>query len=283
MKTLKQVFKPEVTVQEIHDEFDTASEAFLQQIKEILKDTNESEVENANKLKQLGFRQSGNVKKYDKLIQSTKEAEEAKAYIEDYATRYTEKFITEKMVELICTKYGLVLGDVSSFIGEIPVKNAKEIIKFSEKFRAKDLRTDYRSTWGMASSAFTVIPQMIRSQPVYIPPYIPEADWMESQSEAIQRMQRLQQEAQMRIRMQQMEAERERQQREEERITTPTFMVVGELSQFDMTNKKVDSKYRIVSDNPDPVVLAQVKGGYLIVSKWGAEADIQEFHNEKEN
>ena len=274
MAKLKAMFpKKEVSVQEIHDEFDNACDAFLAQVKEVLKETSESEVENANSLKKLGFRKASNVKKYNNLIETTKDAEIAKSYIVDYGTRYNEKFITEKMVEIICKKYGLVIGETDTFTGEIPNKNAQEIIAFAKRFKEKDRRYNhYRDSGWMASAAISVRDYMTDQ----IPNYIPHPGSMTYPSEALAK-----------IKMQQMEMtrkyEEEKKQRQEEKIADPTFMVVGTLDQFDMTGMKVDSQYRIVSDNPDPVVLAQVKGGFLIVTKWGAEADIQEFHNEKEN
>ena len=274
MAKLKAMFpKKEVSVQEIHDEFDNACDAFLAQVKEVLKETSESEVENANSLKKLGFRKASNVKKYNNLIETTKDAEIAKSYIVDYGTRYNEKFITEKMVEIICKKYGLVIGETDTFTGEIPNKNAQEIIAFAKRFKEKDRRYNhYRDSVWMASAAISVRDYMTER----IPNYIPYSDSTTGQSETLAR-----------IKMEQMEMtrkyEEEKKQRQEEKIADPTFMVVGTLDQFDMTGMKVDSQYRIVSDNPDPVVLAQVKGGFLIVTKWGAEADIQEFHNEKEN
>ena len=277
MAKLKAILpKKEVSVQEIHDEFDNACDAFLNQIKEVLKETSETDIENASKLKSLGFYRADNVKKYDKIITSAKDAREAKAYVEDYGVRYTEKFITENMVGIICKKYGLVLGETRDFIGEIPSKNTKEIIEFSKRFIAKDRRISY-NTGFMASSAAMWAPSVpnrgMRGIIEYDPPM---RDDFESSTERQRRMLRQQEEAVMKQRIANEQAREDRQ-------ADPTFMVVGTLDQFDMTGNKVDSSYRIVSDNPDPVVLAQVPGGYLIVTKWGAEADIQEFHNEKEN
>lgn len=48
------------------------------------------------------------------------------------------------------------------------------------------------------------------------------------------------------------------------------FYVVATPDQFDL-NDKVISDYRIIGK--DPIVLYPVGGGYLIVSKWGSEAD----------
>ena len=283
-KLKKMLSKKEVTVQEIHDEFDNACDAFLDQIKEVLKETSETDIENASKLKNLGFYRAGNVKKYDEIITSAKDAREAKAYVEDYATRYTEKFITENMVGIICKKYGLVLGETSNFIGEIPTKNTKEIIEFSKRFIEKDRRISY-TTGFMASNSYNIVTSSIsdhfRNRGMIGYDRLwgdnkPRRDDLEFPAERQERMLRQQEEAVMKQRGANEQAREDRQ-------VDPTFMVVGTLDQFNMIGKKVDSSFKIVSDNPDPVVLAQVRGGFLIVTKWGAEADMQEFHNEKEN
>jgi len=184
MAKLKEMLpKKEVTVQEIHDEFDNASNAFVEQIRKMLEKTSETDLENVATLKRLGFRNAGNVKRYEKLIESKEDAEKAKQYIDEYALRYTEKFITEKMVELICKKYGLVLGETRNFVGEIPRKNIEELVTFAAKFRAKDKRDNYRGNNFMASSAYivpsysdTMVRRAFQGIPSYMPP-VPESDW----------------------------------------------------------------------------------------------------------
>lgn len=47
--------------------------------------------------------------------------------------------------------------------------------------------------------------------------------------------------------------------------------IVGTIDQFDLENKVI-SDY-VIKDK-DPIVLYDVEGGYLIVSKWGAEAEL---------
>ena len=55
------------------------------------------------------------------------------------------------------------------------------------------------------------------------------------------------------------------------------FKIVGTKDLFDLKNKViVDSEVKLI--NPDPIVLHEVEGGYLIITKWGAEEDISELN-----
>jgi len=57
------------------------------------------------------------------------------------------------------------------------------------------------------------------------------------------------------------------------------MMIVGDESQFDLKNNRLqlDDEWELKRlPDPDPIVLQKVRGGFLIISKWGKEAEIEE-------
>ena len=59
----------------------------------------------------------------------------------------------------------------------------------------------------------------------------------------------------------------------DEILKDKTLRVVATPDQFNTQGKEIDSQYRIVEK--DPIILHPVKEGYLIVTKWGKEAEIE--------
>ena len=62
----------------------------------------------------------------------------------------------------------------------------------------------------------------------------------------------------------------------------PIFKICAPESEFDMTYlERIGNKLEL--HIPDPIVLQPVNGGYLIISKWGLEADDKDLVNETMN
>ena len=61
---------------------------------------------------------------------------------------------------------------------------------------------------------------------------------------------------------------------------TNELKIVATSQYFNLTSKIVENN-RIRDEIKDPIVLFPVMGGYIVVSKWGAEADIEEFNRTK--
>lgn len=117
-------------VKEIHSSFTAAQEQLLVEAKQLLDASgNPEKVQSSVQLSKLGFSQSENVKILSDKEQ--KRAAEIKHYLDKYkkiAPQY--RFITdEKRIE-ICKKYGLVMADVERFTGQIPDKNVQDIVNF---------------------------------------------------------------------------------------------------------------------------------------------------------
>lgn len=125
------------TIEEIHNEFDSASEKLLCEAKAII--AKNKDADKGERLKRLGFRQAA-------PVAQAKESEEKKkmaTLIEYYQIHYpNNKFINEEGVKAICEKYGLVFGDANFYTGDIPEKNIHDIENFKLRDEEKERRTN---------------------------------------------------------------------------------------------------------------------------------------------
>jgi uncharacterized protein YktA (UPF0223 family) len=102
-----------VTVKQIHNEFDTASDALY--YKAVRSTANR--IEKSERLKKLGFISSSEIVK--------PEEESLPVY---YRKEYPFlRFITKEQLENICEKYGLIYAEAKYYTGDIPEKNLQEI------------------------------------------------------------------------------------------------------------------------------------------------------------
>ena len=67
------------------------------------------------------------------------------------------------------------------------------------------------------------------------------------------------------------------------RVRETNFMICAPEKDFDMTNHIRKGNRIVVKEIPDPIVLQPVDGGFLVVSKWGLEAEDELLVNEKMN
>lgn len=126
-------------IEEIHNEFDTATERLLSEAKNILANADKIKQEKADRLKRLGFGQAKEVAETKAQIEEQRKSEALAKSILYYQTYYpSNKFITEEEVIRICKKYGLVWGDVHYYKGDVPEKNLQEIEQF--KLRQEDMQ-----------------------------------------------------------------------------------------------------------------------------------------------
>ena len=64
--------------------------------------------------------------------------------------------------------------------------------------------------------------------------------------------------------------------RDEDKVENQDIMIVATKEEFDTKGLQLSNGWELKELPKDPIVLYPVSGGYLIVSKWGAEADIDE-------
>lgn len=129
-----------VTVKEIHEEFDSAEQRILDKCNSILaelKIPTETQIERkANMLKQLGFVNVETVQQAQKLEENNrsilnkieitnKQVNSIKYFKQKYPL---EKFITVDELERICNKYNLIHAPAKNYIKDIPEKNVLEMV-----------------------------------------------------------------------------------------------------------------------------------------------------------
>lgn len=252
--SVKQVFAEPVDVNEtilkIHNDFDSASEKLLGEAKRIIANSNEDVISKGERLNALGFKAAKAVVESREQQRAKRDSEILAETIMYFKQWYPlNKFITNKEVKAICEKYNLVFGEAEYYKGDIPEKNIKEIESFVLRQEDKERKTnvdDYlmrRKIKRDMEFALAMVSSS-RTPPTY-EPYNPPSYTTE-------------------------------------RFEQPPFKMVAPESDFDMKHM-VKTGHEITYHIPDPIVLQPVKGGYLIVSKWGLEASDELVVNEIEN
>lgn len=235
----------------IHSEFDNAGDILLAEAQEILGKTSDNE--RATRLSKLGFTSALPV------IESKKEQElraAKKAIIEgvEYFRIYypNNKFITEEMVESICKKYNLLCGEIGMYIGDVPLKNIAEMEAFS--LRQEDMGlynfSNQRGFMQQQNALRNIQNARIdifgQSRPMYESSYLAQ-QYAETSHEVT--------------------------------YYKPPFKICAPEKDFQLHgNRKYG--YKLI---PDPIVLQPVKGGYLIITKWGLEGNDELAINEGSN
>ena len=211
-------------IEEIHNEFDSASEKLLNEARDILNGS--YDIEKGNRLNKLGFRSAKKAVEAQSIKDQLSKKEELNERIMFYQKTYPNyKFITEGMVKDICKKYSLCCGRIGMYIGDVPEKNISEMESFVAMVdKIKDrmhlfVEQEYRYFMGSYDS----------------------------------------------------------------NIIRPEFHICAPLKDFDTKNTSMKDGYRLSVNIPDPVVLQPVRGGYIVVSKWGLEASDESLTNEKAN
>lgn len=135
-------------VEEIHENFYTASDKALVEAKQLLETIQVDE--KALMMKQLGFIQAKGVVENESVVNEQKRLQEEAEIIVHFQQKYPQyKYITVKDTAKVCRKYGLVLGTSDKYKGDIPTKNLMDIKNFdSDKIDKKDWQykiSEYRS------------------------------------------------------------------------------------------------------------------------------------------
>lgn len=243
-----------VLVAKIHSDFDTSTERLLNEAKAILSknvDTSKGE-----QLRNLGFVRSKPSIESAVEIQQKQENETVAKHIEHYQVFYpNNKFITEKEVERICKKYGLLCAESEYYSGDVPDKNVKEIALFKlreeecTKHRCHYYKPDYRNHYPM---------MLISSKEDG------QYGWIESGRWGYQ-IHNIADETQQFA------------------YTKPSFKICASVKDFDTTQMSIKEGYKLEKNIPDPIVLQPVNGGYLIVSKWGLDGQDESLVNQTMN
>ena len=250
LKKKKTVASVAATIDKIHNEFDSASEKLLKEAREII--AKNKSASKGDRLKALGFTIASPVQQSEE----NKKKEELAKLIEYYSVYYpNNKFITEEMVKAICEKYGLMFGDVSYYKGDVPEKNVKEmeafVLRDEDKEKTSNLDDYYRRQQMQLQAQFLGAQNnimgrfSIRGLGSAPTPY----DGPPTQIV--------------------------------ERVIKPSFKICAPEKDFDTRYLTVRDGYKL---EYDPIVLQPVKGGMLLVTKWGMpESEDELIVNEKMN
>ena len=253
--------KKEITVKQIHDEFSTAQERLFNEAIGIANKLNSDTVLKADRCNKLGFTSSKPSKDGAEILKRQSESSRLIENINYFSKKYPlNKFITDIEVKRICEKYGLVFGDASRFIGEIPEKNIKEIESF--KLKKEDFIEDVNSDWTtilrnslmrghLTPTGFSIDHSVGFGDRRISADFVGGFEMDESIEQKASKQK-------------------------------PAFKVVARQQDFD-TNGMTLRGHKLEMNIPDPIVLQPVKGGYLIVTAWGDEASDEAVVNEKMN
>lgn len=252
-QSLEPAKDPQVVIAEIHESFDTASEKLLNEAKAILNGS--YDIEKGERLKKIGFTSAKKAVEATELVDKKQKNEELAKLIEYYQLHYpNNKFITEEKVKEICQKYGLLCGETKYYISDVPEKNINEIELF--KLREEEmLKTKFEY---YKPSDRWYIPTTEKTN-LYGYPSLERSMW----SSFVKFNQRPETET--------------------HEFVKEDFKICASVKDFDTKNMRIEDGYKLNLNLPDPIVLQPVKGGYLVVSKWGLEADDNDLVNEKLN
>lgn len=127
------------TVEKIHNEIDTAQDLLLAEAKQILAENPLPLLTKAERLKNLGFTNTPEVKQTEKLLEAHVKSKASAEQIEYYMRQYPfMKFVTTEKFETILEKYNLIYAPVSFYNKSIPNKNIQEI-ENAQKIKSEDL------------------------------------------------------------------------------------------------------------------------------------------------
>lgn len=193
----------------------------------------------SERVKALGFVNAGAT---FEAWQHNVEAEKINAFYKARVDYPAHHFITEEAVKNLCEKYGLVWAKPENFAGDIPEKNVREIEKFIVRYNTR------KYEWNIDESFGSWLP--------YKPTWFERWLLKKKKGHRIHRPNAF---------------------HEDRRMTTTLTICAPKSHIFLESNQRIVNGR--VEEIPDPVVLHEIEGGYIIVTKWGPEAEDEELIN----
>jgi hypothetical protein len=246
---------PMEVIAEIHAEFDSATDKLFKEAQEIL---SRNDIDNEGlTLRQLGFNKTHKAMQTELAIGEKAKGKNLADNIAYFKERYPNyKYVTDSVVKRICEKYGLVFGDVQHYIGEVPAKNVKEMASFS-LMEDDGIHITHRYYEYIEKQHCLYA----TDKKTELFGYMADDDlgfWGYAYVKTDTSI--------------------------PFHYKTPSLKICASVKDFDMKNMKIDDGYKLNLNLPDPVVLQPVaRGGYLVISKWGLEANDQELVVETNN
>lgn len=256
------------TIEQIHNEFFTASEKLITQAKAILeKPINEK----AFRLEKAGFSVAQGVEEHKRLAEQQAKEKAFADMVNEYQMTYpNNKFITEEQVTRICKKYNLVCAPVARFKGFVPESKLKQIEAFTNVAprHVPDKKIRITSVWNASNIFNSLTAKLIRQELGEFLDYDhPNIEYNGGQPWRIHAS------------FGRYYISGYQEKKYERSICAPKkdFDLKG-LSKLGLFFSSLTT--HVV---PDPVVLEPIKGGYLILAAWGDEAKDEDVVNQKFN
>jgi hypothetical protein len=266
--------KEQALVKEIHSAFDHASDTLVA----MASGGRISMEEKAERLKKLGFTKCREIEQLDLLKEEDSVYELALKYRKKYPGI---KFITQKQLDRLCKKYSLVVGKPEKYIGGIPEQKLFEIEYWIDEIDPDDLpeiafdyllRIPDKDRERKIKEAISEYERKINGDEIdFLFASYPDVDNMyfsysfhqstgktpQSESEIIKAFGK-------------QGVSEEDFRRGELKVTKTDNSGLGIAAPKSMF-KKEEVRHL------DPIVLQPVKGGYLVLAKWGLEANDPEL------
>lgn len=299
-------------VQEIHSSFTNAEADLLAEAKEILESAdNEEKRERADQLARMGFTNAKPVEKMSKENQErAKTLLHLKSRYDRIAPQY--KFLTERKLIEICEKYGIVVGSAERYTGDIPEENQEDLFNFKvlDKSFLEIADDDYRDARHNPRNGAPVHPKEMSTGHIFNTiklyqrklagdhhrgQYMSRSDVSNFPVAAFRAMIT---ELTLRGDTSTVNDLKESyhftplSNSQVEELFTPYkttyFYVAADVDSFNTQGVTLENNMLVEQNNNkeleesikdslfreyDPIVLAKVQGGYLVVTAWGDEAD----------
>lgn len=251
-----------VTVEEIHNAFDTADDRLLQEALSII---NEGALEKGGRLERQGFTSSKEVA----LVSGMKMKKEEAQLIQYYKQKYPfNKFLTESELDRICNKYGLIHAPVSAYTQVVPEKNLREIesapnLLLQDEPKEKiwsELRLtnwlfpngDFLSFWNPVFWKLPTVVQGVRFRSQFDADDYLRAQYGTDITYLVERVRNYQE-------------------------NKNGLFIAAPASHFNLKGLKKSGLFGFTAPKflevTDPIVFRYVNGGIQVISKWGDEAN----------
>jgi len=255
-------YSPEV--EQIHHEFENASDVLVAEANRIITEASKTPIEKAERLVALGFGKAKQVEESAQAVKQISFSKEQLDLVERYRVQYPlNKFIIEEQVKAICHKYNLVCGDNARYIGFVPEKNLADTERFLSTYPDLVNQYEFREYSSTNPKPYTelvcvnILSQFVKQheesgyycykglQYERQPNQLPYGAWMCQDGEK----------------------------RDGRLFKVAGLQICAPVKDMDITGLELEEGYKLKRKAiPDPVVLQPVDGGYLIVTAWGDEA-----------
>lgn len=281
-------------VEQIHNEFYSAEDALLKEAMDILNASENSPlIKKGEILSRIGFSSMKEIKMVQEVRRKEEHSKELADTIFYYRSKYPDyKFITEKAIDSICKKYGLIFGPANRYKGDMPDKNLKDITVFLDRFDTKVYEgfvqeVNFRMSGGLDSRKTIAIDSKKSNVEEFLANV--EGSVVKSlriKGDKIEGVLNLDPGliddhfSNERIYAYYGQAKSKQTDIYISRLIPSTLKICAPAKDMEISGMKVVNNRMEIKD---PVVLQPVENGYLIVTAWGEESKDKNVINESKN